>query len=177
MRRSLHRQKRSSHGQARKATGGDQKEAAAKIWRRQRSGGAKDAKAGEVARKEGCEEGWRGRLARKAVRQEGWRRKAGEEGWRGRLARWRGTKVGEEGWRAGERRRRRRRVPKSRTDVPQGFWPAVQNFRFQVEPMRRTGRLFFGRAAGDNPFELYTYTYDRTSLYLKGYARSQTIRG
>ena len=62
MRNSLHHYKRSSHGQARKATGGDKKKAAAKIWRRQRSGGAKDAKAGEVARKEG----WRGRLARKA---------------------------------------------------------------------------------------------------------------
>ena len=48
----MHHYKRSSHGQARKATGGDKKKAAAKIWRRQRSGGAKDAKAGEVARKE-----------------------------------------------------------------------------------------------------------------------------
>ena len=43
-RNSLHHFKRCSHGQATKATGGDKKKAAAKIWRRQRSGGVTEAK-------------------------------------------------------------------------------------------------------------------------------------
>ena len=77
MRNSLHHYKRSSHGQARKATGGDKKKAAAKIWRRQRSGGAKDAKAGEVARKEG----WRRRLARKAGEEGCEAGRLATEGW------------------------------------------------------------------------------------------------